>query len=239
MNYVISDIHGCYDEYIKALELINFSDTDTLYVLGDVIDRGPDSVKVLTDMSMRYNVIPLLGNHEYMAMTVLPKFCVEITEDNFQTQLKPDDLLNYSNWISDGGMTTIEQFRALDEDEREELLDYISEFSLYEEVSCGGRDYILVHAGLSNFSIYKALDEYHISELIFDATDLNRVYYDDAILVTGHRPTFPLDGGKGHIIEKNKHIAMDCGCIFGYNLGVYCLDTGETFYVESSHPAKH
>lgn len=234
MNYVISDIHGCYDEYIQALKLIDFSEEDTLYVLGDIIDRGPDSVKLLQDMSMRFNVVPLLGNHEFMAMNVLPKFCVAITEENAENHLTADDLISYSNWVYDGGMKTIEQFRKLPEDEISNLLDYISDFSLYEHVSCGGRDYILVHAGLSNFSIHKELDEYDISELIFDATDLNRVYFEDFYLVTGHRPTFPYDG-VGKIIEKNNHIAVDCGCIFGYNLGVYCLDTGETFYVESSH----
>ena len=34
------------------------------------------------------------------------------------------------------------------------------------------------------------------------------------------------------IIEKNHHIAIDCGCVFGMNLGVYCLDTGEKWYIE-------
>lgn len=37
-KYVMSDIHGCYDEFIKMLELISFSDKDELYILGDVID---------------------------------------------------------------------------------------------------------------------------------------------------------------------------------------------------------
>lgn len=34
--YVMSDIHGCYHEYIKMLELINFNSNDTLYIIGDV-----------------------------------------------------------------------------------------------------------------------------------------------------------------------------------------------------------
>ena len=38
MTYVISDIHGCFDRYEKMLEEIEFSDEDTLYVLGDVLD---------------------------------------------------------------------------------------------------------------------------------------------------------------------------------------------------------
>ena len=67
MIYVMSDIHGCYQTYLKMLEKIGLRESDTLYILGDVIDRGKDGIKVLMDMMMRPNVIPLLGNHEYMA----------------------------------------------------------------------------------------------------------------------------------------------------------------------------
>ena len=38
MQHVISDIHGCYEKYIQLLEHIKFTEKDTLYVLGDIID---------------------------------------------------------------------------------------------------------------------------------------------------------------------------------------------------------
>ena len=41
----MSDIHGCFDKYQKMLRRIDFAPEDTLYVLGDVIDRGPDGIK--------------------------------------------------------------------------------------------------------------------------------------------------------------------------------------------------
>ena len=66
MTYAVSDIHGCYDKYIDLLRKISFGPHDTLYVLGDVIDRGPDGFKILLDMAQRSNVINLLGNHEVM-----------------------------------------------------------------------------------------------------------------------------------------------------------------------------
>ena len=71
MIYVMSDIHGEYEKYKAMLEKINFTDDDVLYVLGDVIDRGPEPVKILADMSMRHNVYPVFGNHELMALDVL------------------------------------------------------------------------------------------------------------------------------------------------------------------------
>ena len=56
MNYVVSDIHGYYDKYTSLLSFIRFSDNDKLYILGDVIDRGPDGLKLLQDIMERPNV---------------------------------------------------------------------------------------------------------------------------------------------------------------------------------------
>ena len=66
MIYVMSDIHGEYRKYIQMLEQIAFTKEDTLYVLGDVVDRGEYGLKILRDMMLRSNVIPILGNHEFM-----------------------------------------------------------------------------------------------------------------------------------------------------------------------------
>ena len=51
MNYVISDIHGCYKEFKTLLKNIGFSSADTLFVLGDMVDRGPDPIGVLRLMA--------------------------------------------------------------------------------------------------------------------------------------------------------------------------------------------
>ncbi len=233
MYYVMSDIHGCYKEYRKALEMIRFSEEDTLYVLGDVVDRGPEPIKVLQDMMLRPNVFPIIGNHEYMALMVLKKFAVEITEENTENYLSADDITSYMNWSLNGGQTTVEQFRKLSSDEQQDIMDYLEEFILYEEVQAGGRNYVLVHGGFEPFVSGKPLDDYDLSEIIFKSPDYNKVYFDDCYLVTGHRPTLWLKGAqRGRIFEKNNHIAVDCGCVFGGRLGVYCLDNGKTWYVE-------
>lgn len=46
-SYVISDIHGCYDELQKMLEKIQFGDGDTLICAGDYIDKGPKNADML------------------------------------------------------------------------------------------------------------------------------------------------------------------------------------------------
>lgn len=47
MHYVMSDIHGDYESYLKMLERIQFTKDDVLYLLGDVIDRGKDPLRIL------------------------------------------------------------------------------------------------------------------------------------------------------------------------------------------------
>ena len=47
MIYVLSDIHGRLDRFEKMLRMIDLRDDDTLYILGDVIDRGKDGIRIL------------------------------------------------------------------------------------------------------------------------------------------------------------------------------------------------
>ena len=56
MTYVMSDIHGEHDRFKAMLQEIQFSDKDTLYILGDMIDYGPDSIAVVQDVMSRKNI---------------------------------------------------------------------------------------------------------------------------------------------------------------------------------------
>ena len=70
MIYAVSDLHGCYDRYRKLLDKLNLGEQDTLYVLGDALDRGPEGFRILSDMASRPQVVGLLGNHEAMALEI-------------------------------------------------------------------------------------------------------------------------------------------------------------------------
>ena len=107
--YVMSDMHGLYDRYLKMLELIRFSEEDELYILGDMIDRGPDGIPILLDMMDRQNVIPFLGNHEWMMLAYL---------EGMKTQY---------GWLTQysGGMSTLAAFNELDEDVRRAVYEYL------------------------------------------------------------------------------------------------------------------
>ncbi|MCR5134408.1 MAG: metallophosphoesterase [Clostridiales bacterium] len=231
-TYCMSDIHGEYEAYKALLERIGFSDRDTLYVLGDAIDRGPRSMDVLMDMMMRPNVIPLIGNHEYMALSCLRFLAAEITEESLE-KVDDDAIRGLMEWQTVGGSETIGSFGRLSAEDKADVLEYLEEFSLYEEVSCGGEDYVLVHAGLLNFSPKRPLSDYSLPEMVFRVPDYSRVYFPDKYLVTGHLPTAAIkdNPAPNRVYRANRHIAIDCGCTFGGSLAAVCLETGEEFYI--------
>ena len=233
MTYVVSDIHGDYEKYARLLQMIQFSRDDTLFVLGDVVDRGSQSMKVLQDMMLRPNVIPLIGNHEYMALQCLQFLLTEVSQDSIAS-LDVELLQGLAEWQAVGGQAAIEEFRRLSAEERADIVDYFGEFSLFEELTVGGKRYVLVHAGPENFSPDRPMADYALHELIFHAPDYSKTYFADKYLVTGHNPTRNIPGNPrpDRIFRENNHIAIDCGCGYGGTLGALCLDTGEEFYVD-------
>lgn len=230
MIYAMSDIHGCFDKYQAMLSEIQFKSTDTLYILGDVIDRGPDGIKILQDMNERSNVIPILGNHEFTAAVCLPWLMEEVTD---QSLAKLDDmqLAALSEWITNGGGPTLRSLQQLSTEERRDILEYFREMELYAEVEAGGRCFVLTHAALENFNPEKPLDAYELQDFLFGRPKPEAVYYPDKFLVFGHTPARLL-GGQNKIFREGTMADIDCGCAFqGGQLGCLCLDTLEEFYV--------
>lgn len=227
MIYVMSDLHGCYEEFKQALELIQFSQEDTMYLLGDVIDRGPDSILLLQGLMMYDNIIPLIGNHEVMAMSLLPKLCTEITEDSYNTTIDEDDLISLDYWMQDGRKMTLDQFQRLDRWDMDMILDYLNEFRLIEEVCISNQNYVLMHAGVPDMLNRSDLSHLRIEDCVFQTTPY---WIQDSILVCGHTPT------KSHLIEFDEHkISIDCGCVFGGALGILRLDDMKAFYVQHNN----
>lgn len=224
MIYVISDIHGCYDKYKEMLEKIHLSGEDKLYVLGDCADRGERGIDVWLDLMRHTNVIPIIGNHDDMAL----KFMRVWRNPELITESFEEDI---SLWIYNGGRPTLESFQRQNEFIQDELIRYIESFSLFEEVNINGKDYFLAHsigeqAGLE-------LNNYSRIDYIWGRPNYNKCYDSKRIVVTGHTPTgFVNKKYEGSIYKKNNHIAIDCGAVYsGGRLGCICLDTMEEFYV--------
>ena len=230
-TYVMSDLHGNYEGYLKMLDLIKFSVKDVLFVNGDVIDRGDGGIKILQHMMLQSNIYPILGNHEYVAINSLKWLMQEITEENIG-KIDNEIIQAISEWQDIGGQKTMEAFHKLSQEEKLDIIEYFHEFAPYEEVYVNGVRFVIVHAGLSNYSQEKKLDEYKLYELIFNAPDYDKVYFEDGYLVTGHLPTVAIkeNPNPNKIFIKNHHIAIDCGAGYDGQVGCICLDTFEEFY---------
>ena len=231
-TYVISDIHGQYDKFIAMLDAINLRDTDTLYVLGDILDRGPQPIKVMLKLMEMPNAICIVGNHEYMAAECLSFLMQEVTDRSLD-ELDYKTLDNLVTWQYNGAKTTIDEFRELSAEMQAEVIDFIKDMSIYEELSVGGKEYLLVHAGLGNFDPAKDILDYSLHDLVWKQADYSRQYFDDKIVITDHTPTQFIKGNPnpGFIYRQNNHIAIDCGAYLeDGRLAAVCLETGEEFY---------
>lgn len=223
MIYAMSDLHGCYDLYIKMLEKIKLKDTDTLYILGDVVDRGDGGIKILQDIMNRKNVVPILGNHDYTCSTLLPKLKKKASKEILEI---------FDMWLNDGGLATYQAFKKLSDKEKKDIMDFFECFSIFEELEVGGRKFFLSHTVPSK-EMMQDFASVDWRELIVGECEYDKVYFEDKYIVTGHTPTALIDfRSKCKILEINNHIAIDCGAVFMGTLGCICLDTLEKFYVK-------
>ena len=233
-TYVMSDLHGEYDKYVKMLEKINFNEKDILYVLGDVVDRGKNPMKILLDMMLRPNVFPLLGNHDLIALNVLEALKYELSEKNGKVSENLAMILGA--WLEEGGATTVGEFYTLTGEQQYAVIDYLKEFSLFEIAETEDKAFVLVHSGLDNYRPDKKLCEYTEDELLFCRPSPSEKYFEDdedIYVVMGHTPTPIFPGwGKPEILKNGKNIFIDCAaCNPKGKLACLCLETMEEYYI--------
>lgn len=233
MRYVVSDIHGCYEEYLELINKLELGDEDHLYILGDTLDRGPEPMKVLLDLMNRQNMTYIIGNHDYLFLYFIRKLGLDLSKAE---NMSEDDILDFQAYLEDGGFSSIETFMKLSEEEKQAVCDFLKEGNVYDDVIVGGKRYVLVHAGISGFRENKALDEYDFLDFICERTDYSRRYYRDGntYVITGHTPTMYINAdSSSNVYIGNGHIAIDCGCIYGGKLAAYCIEDGSITYINA------
>ena len=228
MTYVVSNIHGDYEGFKKLLEAINFRDRDNMYILGDIVDYGDEAMELIEDISMRYNVFSIVGEHDYTALRMLKCFDKMIESGE---RPDPDLLSEMAQWSQDGGEATLKGYRELDADMKEGVIDYLSDMALYEEITVGGKDYLLVHAGIVDFEDDLDLDILAPEDFFSESLDLTAKHYENKTIIVGHEPTTEENGGNGKIFYGNGSIDIDCGNMRGGKLGCLCLETGREYYI--------
>ena len=230
MHYVTSDIHGCHGKLMKLLDMLKLKDDDTLFVLGDLADRGSENVKVITTLAARKNVVALKGNHDYTAALMLRTFGMGERGKDSPLYGKPGAEAVFEAWLADGGDTTWAEFERLSLPEKEVVLRCLRSLPLFTELEIGGQTCHLSHS-VPPREAMRDETRRSAADFLFGRPDYDKVYFNDKILVTGHTPTGLIDPVfAGRILRKNNHIAVDCGAVFGNPLGCICLETEEEFY---------
>jgi len=208
---VIPDIHGCYNTFIELLYQINFKKEDSLFLLGDYINRGKKSKEVLDKIieliNDEYTVYPLRGNHEDR---LIERHLKNYTEEELKLprQFHNKDISNENYKI------------------KNEYLGLISNLPYYYELN----DYYLVHAGF-NFTRQDYLNDF--KSMLWMTEIENKDNLTGKKIVVGHK-TKGLNEITSEIKNNSKIIHLDNGCVYksSSNLGnLLCinLNTNELF----------
>lgn len=232
MTYVLADIHGNLQRFQSIMKQINLQSDDTLYVLGDVVDRFPGGIKILRRLMKMPNVKMLLGNHEYMMLCAIGH-CVDAADEKQNTNWR-----ERRRWYQNGGRVTHEYLKHIKKEYRAEVFHYLRQLPINHEVEVNGIKYKLVHASpVENFMSsywpsreYRSLQEFAVWERWNETHPVPTGY----TLIFGHTPTCHFqDTEPWRIWKSDEAIGIDCGC--GYDQGrLACLrlDDFKEFYSE-------
>ena len=233
--YVTSDLHGLpQDRLLWLLDKAGFSESDWLYILGDVIDRqGDGGVETLRWCLYQPNVQLLLGNHE--AMLLACEFVFDEVSEQSVDALSAEKLDLLNAYLQNGGDVTLAALRELGRQDAEavaDILEYLREAPLYETVTAGGQEYLLVHGGLDHFAADKPLSAYTAHELLWCRPMPEDVYFHEVTTVLGHTPTAYYGSAyRGKIFTTRTWIDIDVGVSAGYPPVLLRLDDRQEIYL--------
>ena len=229
MNYVLSDIHGNLRAFRGIMEKIPLRPEDTLYVLGDVIDRYPDGIAILFELMDMPNAKLLRGNHEEMMLSALTM------------RVDPDDLWSVrmrrealALWYYNGGRVTHDAADRLSGEERRRMFRYLRSLPDEYRLRTGGTDWLLVHGAPKEICpAGEDPDEY----TVWGRPAADAVMPEGVTVVFGHTPTSEYQGDNPLSIWRGERmIGIDCGSGFPEDRGekgrLACLrlEDGAEFY---------
>ena len=224
MTYVMSDIHGNGRRFESIMKQINIQPEDTLYILGDVIDRYPDGIRILRRIMKMPNVKMLLGNHEYMMLEALEEYEELQTEEQNSHDRKGQRSPKLYQWYRNGGEVTHRYLQHIRKELRKEICDYLHKLPLNLDVEVNGIKYKLIHA--SPMEYYQQMISHYSSQKEFCVWKRWKPYHgvpEGITLIFGHTPTCYFHEDESlKIWYGGNAIGIDCGC--GYPDGrLACL----------------
>ncbi|HET7628585.1 MAG TPA: metallophosphoesterase family protein [Bacillales bacterium] len=220
----VSDVHGEADKLERLLQKTGYDrEKDQLILLGDYVDRGPDSKRTVEKVIALHKegAIVLKGNHD------------EMMEQSFRGERE-----RYLNvWLLNGGLETLKAYgydipeadgRMPELVENAAVRDHLDFFQQLPLVYTT-EDYIFAHAGVDPD---KPLDACDANVLLWIRDRFHAGYKGDKTVVFGHTPTSTFHDSCDVYFGDNNIIGIDGGCVFGGRLNALELPSRKVYFVE-------
>ena len=202
---VVGDIHGCYDELVALLDRARFGPDDRVVSVGDLVTKGEKNREVLELFMADDRFSAVIGNHDRA-------------------------ILRYWRGESKSLKEAQERTRRELETERERFATYLASLPYFIDLGA----HVVVHAGLRPGVPLAEQSPADLTELRTlgpdrksrDGTPWYEVYDGERTALFGHWPAAELRRGP-------KALGIDTGCVYGYALTAYVVETGEVFSVKA------
>lgn len=249
----MSDIHGQKESFQQMLQEIKFKKSDHLYIIGDLIDRGPDGIELLKQIRKTKNITLIKGNHESMMLESLDignKLKADKDKEGLDKAVEI-----YKDWLNHGGEPTLEQYRLQTKSMQKNLLEFLQNIPEYKIINVNNQWYLLIHAGL--FIPRANLELKSLINANIEAQELHLyvreefwnspIYLEDGMkMIVGHTSTRYIPDIKSTISKDNKKrckenriymdpnvIGIDCGAhLKTGKLACLRLDDMKEFYIK-------
>lgn len=196
----ISDIHGCYETFIKLLEKIHLKKSDRLVIIGDLIDRGTGSKQVIDKIIELQNdgfkILVTMGNHE------------DLMIESTKSTIKKD------TWLFNGGDETLKSFNVSNYNELDnKYKDFFENLPLFVGIG----KFIFIHGGVDTTNE----NPFHKKAALWSRSwrkTFDRKWLGDRYIISGHTPQPKhIIENQFSIFEEDRTLIIDGGCS-GFNL---------------------
>jgi hypothetical protein len=202
---VVGDIHGCYDELMNLLDKAELGPDDRVVSVGDLITKGPKSREVLELFMTDGRFSTVIGNHD---------LALRRRWNGEDIDLKPAQRETHKELK--GEKDAYSQFLN--------KLPFIIDLDTHLVVHAGIRPNVELYSQTTgDLTRLRTLGGDRESE---EGTPWYHAYYGEKVVLFGHWPAAEPRRGK-------KAIGLDTGCVYGYNLTAYIIETDEFVSVKA------
>ncbi|MFP7296246.1 metallophosphoesterase [Neobacillus niacini] len=216
-KFVISDIHGQYNSFITLLDSANFNPKeDQLVLIGDLIDRGPNSVEVIKFVKKLQeqnpeNIFVVLGNHEIMMRQYIFGGKSHI-------------------WLQYGGLKVIEEMKTHFNgiSERNEHLVWLANLPLTHR----DEEFVYVHAGID---LSRDITKQHEDCTFMELADMYTVNKEELIIAIGNSMVVHGHTPYSSVYRAGNFISCDTGASVLPNGKLSLINlTNQTYFINDT-----